>query len=159
VVVFLVAKMERSAVSTSLSGLLVLFLTQFSVGMALNLFVTFPTNVFPASGGSLTATLNYILTGGDLFLTSHAVIDTAIVAVAVANLALVIHKSNVYKTLSTIGLILVLIALVNGERFVASNFSINGVSYGMAIPFIAAFTLYFVEAMLMYRDIAVQAKP
>jgi hypothetical protein len=151
--------MERGALSPSLSALLILFLAQFSIGMALNLLVTFPTNIFPASGGSLTATLNYILTSGDLLLTSHAVIDTAIVIVAVINLVFVMHKNNAYKTLSIVSLIMVLVALVNGERFVASNFSINGISYGMAIPFIVAFTLYFVEAMLMYRDIALQAKP
>ena len=127
--------------------------------MSFNLLVTFPTNAFPASGGSLTATFNYILTGGDLLLTSHAIIDIAIVVVAAVNLALVIHRSNVYKILSVTSLILVLVALVNGERFVASNFSINGISFGMAMPFITVFTLYFVEAMLMYRDIAVKTQP
>jgi hypothetical protein len=42
---------------------------------------------------------------------------------------------------------------------VASNFTINGISYGMAGGFILAFILYFVMAMLMYRDIAIEAKP
>ena len=74
-------------------------------------------------------------------------------------MALVIHKSNVYKALSIVGFISVLSAFVNGARFVASNFTINGISYGMVGGFILAFILYFVMAMLMYRDIAVQAKP
>ena len=73
-------------------------------------------------------------------------------------MALVIHKSNVYKALSIVGFISVLSAFVNGARFVASNFTINEISYGMAGGFILAFILYFAMAMLMYRDIAVQAK-
>jgi hypothetical protein len=82
-----------------------------------------------------------------------------IIAVGAVNLALVIHKSNVYKALSIAGFISVLSAFVNGARFVASNFTVNGISYGMAGGFILAFILYFVMATLMYRDMAAQAKP
>jgi hypothetical protein len=57
-----------------------------------------------------------------------------------------------------ISFIFVLSAFVNGARFVASNFAINGISYGMAGGFMGALVLYFVMAMLMYRDIAVQTK-
>jgi len=53
----------------------------------------------------------------------------------------------------------VLSAFINGVRFVALNFTIDGISYGMAGGFILAFILYFMIAMLMYRDIAVKAKP
>ena len=77
--------MERGALSTSLSVLLALFLAQFFVGMALNLLVTFPTNVFPASGGSFTAAVSYAFTGGNLLLTSHSIIDLAIIAVGAVN--------------------------------------------------------------------------
>ena len=151
--------MERSALSMSLSALLVLFIIQFFTGMAMNLLITFPTNVFPASGGSLSATFSYILTGGNFLLTTHFIIDIIIIAVGAVNLALVIHKSNRYKVLSIISLASVISAFVNGERFVASNFAINGISFGMAGGFLLAFILYFVMAMLMYREIAVHAKP
>ena len=63
-----------------------------------------------------------------------------------------------FTALSIIGFISVLSAFVNGARFAASNFTVDGISYGMAGGFMLAFVLYFVMAMLMYRDIAVQAK-
>jgi hypothetical protein len=154
----LVAKIERSALPTSLLVLFVLFLAQFFVGMALNLFVTFPTNHFPASGGSFFSAIAYALTGGNLILASHFIIDMSLIAVCAVNLAIVIRKSNMYKILSLVGLIFVLSAFVNGARFVASNFTINGISYGMAGGFIGAFVLYFVMAMFMYRDIALQTQ-
>jgi hypothetical protein len=151
--------MVRGALSTSLSVLLVLFLAQFFIGMALNLLNTLPTNVFPAVGGSFLDGISYALTGGNLLMVSHFIVDLALIAVRVVNLALVIHKTNAYKALSLISFVSVLSAFVNGARFVASNFAINGISYGMAGGFILAFALYFAMAVLMYRDIAVQAKP
>ena len=59
------------------------------------------------------------------------------------------------EALSIAGFISVLSAFVNGARFVASNFTVDGISYGMAGGFILAFILYFVMAVLMYRDIVV----
>jgi hypothetical protein len=151
--------MERGALSTSLSVLLVLFIIQFFTGMAMNLLVTLSTNLFPSSGGSLAATFTYILTGGNILLSTHFIIDIIIIAVGAVNLALTIHQRNVYKALSLISLILVLSAFINGERFVASNFAINGISFGMAAAFLVAFILYFTMAMLMYREIAVKTNP
>ena len=99
----------------------------------MNLLVNLPTNVFPAAGGSyLTATFSYIFTGGNALLTTHFIVNIIIIALGAINLALVLYKSNVYKALSLISLISVLSAFVNGERFVASNFMVNGISYGMA---------------------------
>ena len=152
----MVAKMERGALSTSLLALFALFLSQFFIGMALNLLVTFPTNHFPANGGSFTGAIWYALTGGNLLLASHFIIDMDVIAVGAVNLALVIRKSNVYRILSLLSFIFVLVAFVNGARFVASNFTLNGISYGMAGGFMGAFVLYFLMAMLMYRDVAVQ---
>jgi len=151
----LVQKMERSALSNSLTVLLVLFITQFFTGMGLNLLVTLPTNKFPSGGGSISTTFSYILTGGNVLLTTHFTIDLIIIAIGAVNVALVLHKNNVYKFLSIVSLISVISAFVNGERFVASNFAINGISFGMAGAFLLAFILYFVMAMLMYRDLAI----
>jgi len=151
--------MERGALSGSLSVLLVLFLAQFFIGMALNLLVTLPTNVFPAGGGSFTHAIAYALTGGNLLSASHFLIDMVVIAVGALNLVLVLHRHVVYKVLSILSFASVISAFVNGVRFVASNFSINGISYGMAGGFMAAFVLYFAMAMLMYRDIATQDKP
>lgn len=155
----MVAKMERGALSTSLLALFALFTAQFFVGMALNLLVATPVTTFPANTGSFTAAIVYAITGGNLLLTSHFTIDMATIAFAVANLVLVAHKSSLYKALSIAGFVSLLSAFVNGVRFVASNFSINGISYGMAASFISAFILYFVMATLMYRDIAKQTEP
>jgi hypothetical protein len=151
--------MERGALSTSLLVLFGLFTTQFFVGMALNLLIVTPMTTFPANASSFIDAIVYAVTGGNLLLTSHFLIDMGTIAVGVANLALVIHKSNIYNVLSIAGFISVLSAFINGARFVASNFTINGISYGMAGSFILAFILYFVMAMLMYRDIAMQTKP
>ncbi len=153
----MVTKMERGALSTTLLALFALFTVQFFVGMAQNLLVTIPMTTFPQNNGAFLNALSYVITGGNLLLTSHFIIDIGIIVVGAVNLALVIHKSNVYKVLSIAGFISVLSAFVNGVRFVASNFDIDGISFGMAAGFMLAFILYFVMAMLMYRDIAVQA--
>ena len=90
--------------------------------------------------------------------TTHFIVDLLIIVVGSVNLALVLLKSNVYKALSLISLVSVLSAFINGERFVSSNFTVNGISFGMADGFLLAFILYFIMAMLMYRDLAIQTK-
>jgi hypothetical protein len=154
----MVVKMERGKLSASLLVLFALFTAQFFVGMALNLLVTTPVTTFPANANSFVDALVYAVSGGNFLLTSHFFIDMATIAVGVANLVLVMHKSNLFKALSIAGFVSMLSAFINGIRFVASNFTINGISYGMAGSFISAFILYFVMATLMYRDIAVQTK-
>lgn len=151
----MVAKMERSALSTSLLLLFVLFTVQFFLGMAQNLLVMIPMTTFPQDKSSYLNALSYIITGGDWVLTSHFIVDIAIIAVGIVNLVFVIHKSNVYKALSIVGFISVLFAFVSGVRFAAVNFSVDPISFQMATGFILAFILYFVMAMLMYRDVAV----
>jgi hypothetical protein len=81
-------------------------------------------------------------------------VDIAIIAVGIVNLMLVIHKSNVYKTLSIVSFISVLFAFVSGVRFAAVNFSVDPISFQMATEFILAFILYFVISLLMYREVA-----
>lgn len=152
----MVTKMERGALSTSLLVLFVLFTVQFFVGMAQNLLVTVPMTTFPQNNSAFADALSYIVTGGNFLLTTHFIIDTLIIAVGAVTLALTVHKRNIYKVLSIAGLVSVLSAFVNGLRFVASNFDINGISFGMAAGFLFAFILYFVMALLMYRDIGVQ---
>ncbi len=152
----MVVKMERSALSTSLLVLFVLFTIQFFLGMAQNLLIMIPMTTFPQDNTAYTNALSYIVSGGDLALTSHFFVDIAIIAVGIVNLALVIHKSNVYRTLSIVSLIGVIFAFVSGLRFAAVNFSQDPISFQMATGFIIAFILYFVMAMLMYRDTATQ---
>jgi len=156
--IFVVETMEHEALSKSLLLLFGLFTAQFFVGMALNLLVPTPMTNFPNNASSFTDALVYAVVGGNLLLTGHFFIDMGIIAVGIANLALVIHKSNLYKALSVAGFVSVLSAFINGVRFVASNFTIDEISYEMAGGFIVAFILYFVMAMLMYRDIAAKAK-
>jgi hypothetical protein len=149
--------MERSALSTSLLLLFVLFTIQFFLGMAQNLLVMLPMTTFPQNDSSYLNALTYLLTGGDLVLTSHFIVDMGIIAVGVVNLVLVIHKRLVYKVLSIAGFVSVLFAFVSGLRFAAANFSVDPISFQMATGFILAFVLYSVMATLMYRDIAVHA--
>ena len=124
---------------------------------ALNLLVNPPMTTFPPSNSAYIDAIINAATGGNLLLTSHFFIDMTIIAFATVNLALVIHKSNVYKVLSLAGLILVLFTFTSGVRFAASNFSIDPISYLMASGFLSAFIVYFVMEILMYRDISAQA--
>ncbi len=158
---FVVGKTKLGPLSTSLTVLLVLLAAQFLVGMALNLLVIFAMPPFPASGTSFTNAFIFVSTGagGNLALIIHFIIDMSLIAAGAVNLAFALRGRNLYKVLSLIGFISVLSAFVNGVRFVASNYVINGISYGMAAGFISAFVSYFVMAMLMYRDLAVEAKP
>jgi hypothetical protein len=151
----LVAKMDRSALSTSLLVLFVLFSVQFFLGMAQNLLIMTPMTTFPQDSSSYSNALNYIVSGGDWALTTHFFVDIAIIAVGIVNLALVIHKSNVYRVLSIASFLGVLFAFISGLRFAAVNFSQDPISFQMATGFIIAFILYFVMAMLMYRDAAI----
>jgi len=110
----LVTKMERGALSTTLLALFALFTAQFFVGMAQNLLVAIPMTMFPQNNSSFANALSYIITGGNLILTSHFIIDIGIIAVGAVNLALVIHKNNVYRVLSIAGFVSVLFAFVSG---------------------------------------------
>ena len=154
----MVAKIERSALSTSLLVLFVLFTIQFFLGMAQNLLIMTPMTTFPQNSSSYSNALNYIVSGGDWALTSHFIVDMAIIAVGIVNLALVLHKNNVYRVLSIVSFIGVLFAFVSGLRFAAVNFSQDPISFQMATGFIIAFILYFVMAMLIYRDAAIQKR-
>lgn len=151
--------MERGALSISLWILLVLFLLQFFIGMAMNLLVALPTNVSPSGGGSFIDGIVYSVTGGNAFVTSHFTIDLLIIAVGIATIVLSIPKRTAYGALSVIGLIFVFLAFVNGALFVGSNFSADDISFGMAAGFILAFLMYFTLAMLMYRDLAGVSNP
>ena len=150
--------MERGALSNTLLALFGLFTAQFFVGMALNLLVTPPMTSFPPSNSAYADAIFYAATGGNLLLTSHFLIDMTTIATAAVNLALIIHKSNVYRALSIAGFIAVLFTFTSGVRFAASNFTIDAISYQMAGGFISALILYFTMAMWMYRDIASQSK-
>jgi hypothetical protein len=97
----LVAKMERGALSTSLLLLFVLFMVQFFLGMAQNLLVMLPMTTFPQNDSSFLNALSYVITDGNLVLNSHFFIGIAIIVVGAVNLALVIHKSKVYKALQS----------------------------------------------------------
>ena len=125
--------------------------------MALNLLVVPPMTMFPADASSFTDAIYFAITGGDYVLTAHFTIDMGLIAMAAVSLALALRKSIAYKALSIAGFIFVLFAFASGLRFAATNFNFDDISYQMAGGFIVAFSLYFVMAMLMYRDIAVQA--
>lgn len=112
--------------------------------------------MFPQNNSSLLTALSYVITSGNLVLNSHFFVDIAIIVVGIINLVLVIHKSNVYKVFSIAGFISILFAFASGLRFAVSNFNVDAISFQMATGFILGFILYFVMAILMYRDIAVQ---
>ena len=96
--------------------------------MAQNLLIMIPMTTFPQDNSRIL-TLLPTLCGGDLALTSHFFVDIAIIAVGIVNLALVIHKSNVYRVLSIVSFIGVLFAFVSGLRFAAVNFYIDPILF------------------------------
>jgi hypothetical protein len=149
--------MKRTALSTSLLLMFVLFTVQFLLGMAQNLLVMLPMTTFPQNDSSFLYALSYVITNGNLVLNSHFFIDMALIVVGAVNLVLVIHKSNVYKVFSILGFISILYAFVSGVRFAASNFNLDSISFEMAAGFILAFITYFVLATLIYRDNEVDA--
>jgi succinate dehydrogenase/fumarate reductase cytochrome b subunit len=46
--------------------------------------------------------------------------------------------------LSVLGFVLSITAAINGIRFVMTDFTINGISYGMAMPFLFALLTYMI---------------
>jgi hypothetical protein len=114
--------MKRGALSTSLLLLFGLFTAQFFVGMTLNLLIVHPMTTFPKNVSSFLDAIVYAATGGNLFLTSHFIIVMGIIAVGAVNLALVIHKSNVYRALSIIGFISVLSAFARARPICCFKF-------------------------------------
>jgi hypothetical protein len=147
---------ERGPLSATLSLLFILLTAQFFVGMALNLLTVLPTNVFPPGGGSFIDAMIYSVTSENLLLTAEFVLSIIIILVALANIVFAIQKNIMYSVLSFIGIIAVLAAFVNGVRFVGSNFTDGTISYWMAGAFLVAYIAYFMIAILMYRDIAIQ---
>ena len=126
--------------------------------MTQNLLIMIPMTTFPQDNTAYANALNYIVSGGDWALTGHFFVDMSIIAVGIVNFALVVHKSNFYRALSIVSFIGVIFAFVSGLRFAAVNFSQDPISFQMATGFIIAFILYFVMAMLMYRDAAIHKR-
>jgi heme A synthase len=108
---------------------LLLLLLQYALGMWVNLFATIPA---PDHGNGLFTAFGSAVTRGPVGLTLHALLGTFLVASAIA---LVIRAARTRKAtptvLSSVGLLAIIAAWVNGALFVGNG--ANGSSFGMAM--------------------------
>ncbi len=127
--------------------ILVLLVVQFYLGMFENLLVGVPSNALPVNA-TVSEALTYSILNGGLVLTLHVVDAFLLMAVSFILMVLMLRNERWNKILSILGFVFILIAAINGIRFVMSNFSINGISYGMAGAFMGALVVYII---LIYR--------
>jgi hypothetical protein len=99
-------------------GALVMLIVQFAIGIVVNLYVTVPA----ADRGGLVAAIGKALSNPPAALASHAGLGLLI---AVAAVALVVRSALLRHTavlvLSSIGLLAIAAAAINGARFVADG--------------------------------------
>ncbi len=124
--------------------ILVLLIIQFYLGMFENLLVSVPSNALPVNT-TLSEALTYSLLDGGLVLTLHVVDAFLLIVVSFVLMISMLRNELWNKILSILGFVFILIAAINGIRFVMSNFSINGISYGMAGAFMGAMIVYIIS--------------
>lgn len=117
-------------------GFLVL---QFILGMALNLFVTFPN--IPV-GSSDQTYFNAIFTTP--FLLEHFIVGVGLLLGSIWILIGAIHtKVRKISLLAALGFVSILTAYISGFEFLLSGFQNNSFSFSMSIAFIIALFSYF----------------
>ena len=144
--------MREASFRVTLAYALGMLIIQFLLGMAVNLFVTIPSNHPGANppeyfSGVVTSVRWAILHGG-LWLTLHAVWGLLIVLGAVGTLVQAIRIGGGGRiTLAVLGFIGVLGAGFNGGSFL--NYAENFSSMLMAVGFALAISAYIT---LLYRS-------
>src|SRR6202162_3458741 len=141
----------REQMRNQFLGTLVFLIVQFLLGMAVNLFVTIPTDHPGANppeyfGGVVTSVSWAILHGG-LWLTLHAVWGLLLVLAALGTLVQAIGlRGGGRITLAALGFVGVLAAGFNGGSFL--NYRQDFSSMLMAVGFALAMSAY---VALLYR--------
>ena len=114
-------------------GLIIGLAIQYALGMAINLFVAFPTGKNPHEAWG------FVLHNPLVLL--HLLLGTLIVAGAIALLVRVIKAHNATWLRAAIsGLLWVLVAWAAGDTFVTSQLGV--LSYAMALGFLLAILSY-----------------
>jgi hypothetical protein len=143
--------MKEAAFRRTLAVALAMLIVQFLLGMAVNLFVTIPTNHPGANppeyfGGVVTSVQWAILHGG-LWLTLHAVWGLVLALASVGALVQAIRLGGGGRiTLTALGVVGVLGGGFNGGSFL--NYNQNFSSMLMAVGLALAMSAY---VALLYR--------
>jgi len=127
-----------------------LLILQYVLGITINLIVA-PPDVFSTSNVSATNAFNYSFGGSNGTLIVHSLNGTLLMLLSLMTVIISFRKNWTYRILSIIGLSAILAAFGNGIRFVMTNFSIDGVSYGMAMSFFTAISVFIVIDLVIFR--------
>ena len=137
--------MREAAFRQTLGSALALLIVQFLLGMAVNLFVTIPTNHPGANPpeyfGGVVVSVQWAILHGGLWLTLHAVWGLVLVLGSVGALVQAIRLGGGGRiTLAALGVVGVLGAGFNGGSFL--NYNQNFSSMLMAVGFALAMSAY-----------------
>jgi hypothetical protein len=120
----------------------ILLLTQYLLGMAINLFGAIPQQT----------AFNFFGYAGGVEVLAHIVTGALILVVALAILASSIKLNNaILSTLSLLALALIVGVIGDGTLFMLLGQQ-NTYSMAMAIGFVSAFVVYFFEVMEVGRS-------
>lgn len=114
-------------------GLLIGLAVQYVLGMAINLYVSFPAHNSPHA--------QWVFTLHNLLILLHLIIGTLLV---IGSIAMIIRAmklgSSSWKLPASLGLISLVIAWVAGDTFITTQSSV--LSYVMSLGFLAAIGSY-----------------
>jgi hypothetical protein len=133
----------------SLMGMMALLVAQYVLGMAVNLYVQFPSDL-PGGNAWQWAFANSALIG------AHIVVGTGILVLAVVALALSISaRITVGRVAAVLGLVMILVAFFSGATFLSSGQQAVS-SFLMALGFLGSLLAYGV-GLAVTRPAAVSA--
>lgn len=153
------ADAREASFRTTLGFALGMLLIQFLLGMAVNLFVTVPSNHPGANPpeyfGGVVSSVTWAILHGGLWLTLHAAWGLTLVLGALGTLAQAIRLGGGGRiTLTVLGFIGVLGAGFNGGSFL--NYNQNFSSMLMAVGFALAMSAY---TALLFRSTSPRLAP
>jgi hypothetical protein len=132
------ARLPVSSIRRASFSICLVLLIQYSLGIAVNLFVTLPRQ---DHGAGPAAAIAKAITDGPLAIAIHAGLGLAIIlmALAIAIRAVTTRRGGIIALAAT-GLLSLSSAAYNGARFVGTGQ--NSASFSMAIAWAAALTAY-----------------
>jgi hypothetical protein len=135
-------------------GVLVMLIVQFAIGIVVNLYVTVPA---ADQGSGFFGAIGKALSSGPAALASHAGLGLLIVAAALALVVRsVLARHPAASVLSSLGLLAIIGAAVNGVRFVSDGGADNA-SLAMALSTAVAMLCYAISLFVLGRGQAVPA--
>jgi hypothetical protein len=138
-----------SYVKTALIIVLVDLVIQFILGMYLNLFGIFPSQV--SSGGGMGGMMSTMMGGSSGMPTMSILMVHMLNGYSLGIISLIVLGLSAYTksprlvAFSIVGTAFILFAGISGLSFMLSMFSDNLLSFSMALGFIGAFIAYFFE--------------